>query len=616
MAQDFSPTEIFKRATASTLRAIAERDDLTVGFGPEPPGLSGSRVKLPNPARDLPPEEAAQLRGAADSLALRLRYHDDAVHSKRVPGSPLARAVFEGLEQARVEALGARRMVGVAANMSAMLDEQYRRQGFERVTERTESTMAEAVRLLTREALTHEPPPPAAAHVVELWRPWLEDKIGRDIAELDCAILDQDSYARATRRLIQDLDLDLGDIDDSSSDDNQSQGEEAEGDNQSEGESASAGAQASPDGSPADSADGDAEEDGDADADGEMMPGASDDDPGRPGRPGVMPRGRPDETAIYRAFSMTADEVVDAETLCDADELGRLRHLLDQQLSHLQSVIARLANRLQRRLLAKQTRAWEFDLEEGILDAARLSRVITNPILPLSYKRERETDFRDTVVSLLIDNSGSMRGRPITVAAMSADILARTLERCGVKVEILGFTTRAWKGGQAREKWIAAGKPANPGRLNDLRHIVYKPADAPWRRARRNLGLMLREGILKENIDGEALSWAHNRLLGRPEERRILMVISDGAPVDDSTLSVNPGNYLEKHLREVIREVERLGVVELTAIGIGHDVTRYYRRAVTIVDAEQLGGVMLERLADLFEEEGSGKTRVKSRRAA
>src|SRR6266478_6348160 len=544
MTQAFSPTEIFKRATASTLRAIAERDDVTVGFGPEPPGVAGTRVKLPNPARDLPADEAAQLRGAADSLALRLRYHDDALHSKRVPGNALARAVFEGLEQARVEALGSRRMVGVAANLGAMLDEQYRRQGFERITERTESTMAEAVRLLTREALTREPPPPSARRVVDLWRPWLEGKIGNDSAEAD------------------------------------------------------------------------AEEDGSAEADGEMMPGASDDDPGRPGRPGVQPRGRPDENAVYRAFSTVADEVVEADKLCDSDELGRLRHLLDQQLSHLQSVIARLANRLQRRLLAKQTRAWEFDLEEGILDAARLSRVVTNPVLPLSYKRELEMEFRDTVVSLLIDNSGSMRGRPITVAAMSADILARTLERCGVKVEILGFTTRAWKGGQAREKWIAAGKPANPGRLNDLRHIVYKPADAPWRRARKNLGLMLREGILKENIDGEALTWAHNRLLGRPEERRILMMISDGAPVDDSTLSVNPGNYLEKHLREVIREVERMGVVELTAIGIGHDVTRYYRRAVTIVDAEQLGGVMLERLADLFEEEGGGRTRVRSRHRA
>jgi cobaltochelatase CobT len=616
MTQAFSPTEIFKRATAATLRAIAEQDDLTIGFGPEPPGLSGKRVKLPNPARDLPADEAAQLRGAADSLALRLRYHDDAVHSKRLPGSALARSVFEALEQARVEALGARRMVGVGQNLTAMLDEQYRRQGFERINERTESTMAEAVRLLTREALTHEPPPPAARQVVDLWRPWLEGKIGRDIVELDRAISDQDSYARATRRLIQDLDIELGELDESSSDDNQSQGEEAEGENESEGESASAGAQPSMDGSPSDSADGDAEEDGDADADGEMMPGASDDNPGRPGRPGVQPRGRPHENTLYRAYSTAADEVIEAEKLCDSDELGRLRHLLDQQLSHLQSVIARLANRLQRKLLAKQTRAWEFDLDEGLLDAARLSRVVTNPILPLSYKQELETEFRDTVVSLLIDNSGSMRGRPITVAAMSADILARTLERCGVKVEILGFTTRAWKGGQARERWIGAGKPANPGRLNDLRHIVYKPADAPWRRARRNLGLMLREGILKENIDGEALMWAYNRLLGRPEERRILMVISDGAPVDDSTLSVNPGNYLEKHLREVIRDIERIGSVELTAIGIGHDVTRYYRRAVTIVDAEQLGGVMLERLAELFEEEGSGRHRVKSRRAA
>src|SRR5919206_197768 len=617
MSQAFSPTEIFKRATASTLRAIAERDDLQVGFGPEPPGLAGTRVKLPNPARDLPAEEAAQLRGAADALALRLRYHDDAVHAKRAPGNALARTVFEALEQARVEALGARRMAGVAANLTAMLDEQYRRQGFERITERTESTMAEAVRLLARETLTHEPPPPSARHIVDMWRPWLEGKITRDIAELDRAISDQDTYARATRRLIQDLDLDLGELDESQSDDSQGQGEEAEGENQDQsGETSSAGAQPSTEGAPSDSAEGDAEEDGDTDADGEMMPGASDDDPGRPGRPGTLPRGRADENAVYRAYSTVADEVIEADKLCDADELGRLRHLLDQQLAHLHSVISRLANRLQRRLLAKQTRAWEFDLDEGMLDAARLSRIVTNPAYPLSYKREKEMNFRDTVVSLLIDNSGSMRGRPITVAAMSADILARTLERCGVKVEVLGFTTRAWKGGQARERWIAAGKPPNAGRLNDLRHIVYKAADAPWRRARRNLGLMLREGLLKENIDGEALMWAHNRLAARPEERRILMVISDGAPVDDSTLSVNPGNYLEKHLREVIHEIEHFSPVQLVAIGIGHDVTRYYRRAVTIVDAEQLGGVMLERLADLFEEESTSRHRVRSRRAA
>src|SRR5438105_808671 len=600
MAQDFSPTEIFKRATAATLRAIAERDDVTVGFGPEPAGQSGARVRLPNPPRDLPAEEAAQLRGAADSVALRLRYHDDAVHSKRVPSGPLARAVFDAVEQARVEALGSRRMAGVASNLEAMLDEQYRRQGYERITERTESTMAEAVRLLTREALTRERPPPAARRVVDLWRPWLEGRIGKDFGELDRTILDQDAYARATRRLLQDLDLDLGDVDDQADSEEQQGGEESESENPSEGEGATSGAQDSSDGSPMDGEAEDAQDAAEA-GDGEMMPGSSDDDPGRPGRPGQMPR-RPDEAAVYRAFTTTSDEVVDADKLCDADELSRLRHLLDQQLSHLQSVIARLANRLQRRLMAKQTRAWEFDLDEGLLDAARLSRIVANPVLPLAYKRERETDFRDTVVTLLIDNSGSMRGRPITVAAMSADILARTLERCGVKVEILGFTTRAWKGGQSREAWLAAAKPPNPGRLNDLRHIIYKSADAPWRRARKNLGLMMREGLLKENIDGEALDWAHKRLLARSEQRRILMMISDGAPVDDSTLSVNPGNYLERHLRWVIEEIETRSPIELIAIGIGHDVTRYYRRAVTLVDAEELGGVMTEKLAELFDE--------------
>src|SRR5215471_12869810 len=366
MAQEFSPAETFKRATAATLRAIAERDDVTVGFGPEAAGVSGARVRLPNPPRDLQVEEAAQLRGAADSVALRLRYHDDQVHSKRAPGSPLARAVFEAVEQARVEALGARRMAGVAANLEAMLNEQYRRQGFERITERTDSTMAEAVRLLTREALTRERPPPSARRVVDLWRPWLEGRIGKDFGELDRTILDQDAYARATRRLLQDLDLDLGEVDDAESEEQQG-GEEAEGENQSEGEGAASGAQDSSDGSPMDGEAEDAQDAAEA-GDGEMMPGSSDDDPGRPGRPGQMPRNRSADTAVYRAFSVASDEVIEADQLCDADELSRLRHLLDQQLAHLQSVIARLANRLQRRLLAKQTRAWEFDLDEGLLD--------------------------------------------------------------------------------------------------------------------------------------------------------------------------------------------------------------------------------------------------------
>ena len=603
------------------MRAIAERDDVTVSYGAEPAGAAGTRLRLPLPARDLSDAEAGPVRGAADAMALKLRYHDAALHSKRAPVGETARAIFEGVEQARVEALGTRRMAGVAANLSAMLEERYRRQGYEHMTERNDTTLAEAIRLLAREALTSMPPPRAAKKVVEMWRPVIEGRIARDLNELNKLIEDQDAYATVTRQLLQDLDMDLGEAEEGeqneNSEDESENAEENEG--QSEGgEGKASGSEGSLEGGvPEQDKEGD-DEGGAEEVAGEMMPGTGDEDPGRPGRPGVLPKrqGLNDDPAIYRAFTAEFDEVVEADALCDADELTRLRSLLDQQLAHLQSIISRLANRLQRRLLAKQARSWEFDLDEGVLDAARLARIVTNPAYPLSYKREKETEFRDTVVSLLIDNSGSMRGRPITVAAMSADILARTLERCGVKVEILGFTTRAWKGGQSRERWIAAGKPANPGRLNDLRHIVYKNADAPWRRARKSLGLMLREGILKENIDGEALIWAHNRLLARSEQRRILMVISDGAPVDDSTLSVNPGNYLERHLREVIAEIERNSPVKLVAIGIGHDVTRYYRRAVTIVDAEQLGGAMLDKLAELFEEDAETPMAALARRRA
>src|SRR5579863_899405 len=621
MAEPETPTEAFKRATAATVRAIAERDDVTVSYGVEPPGAAGPRLRLPLPARDLNEMEAGLVRGAADALALKLRYHDDAIHTKRAPTGETARAIFESVEQARVEALGARRMVGVAANLAMMLEERYRRQGYEHMVERNDTTLAEAVRLLTREALTAMPPPRAARKVVDLWRPFLEGRIARDLSELGRLVGDQDAYAKATRQLLQDLDLDLGESDEGEETDSaegeSENAEENEGESEG-GEGKAAGSEGSLEGGVPEQDKDEGDEGGAEEVAGEMMPGAGDEDPGRPGRPGILPRrhGLNDDPAIYRAFATEFDEVVEADALCDADELTRLRGLLDQQLAHLQSIISRLANRLQRRLLAKQARAWEFDLDEGILDSARLARVVINPAYPLSYKREKETEFRDTVVTLLIDNSGSMRGRPITVAAMSADILARTLERCGVKVEILGFTTRAWKGGQSREQWISVGKSPNPGRLNDLRHIVYKPADAPWRRARRSLGLMLREGILKENIDGEALLWAHNRLIARTEQRRILMVISDGAPVDDSTLSVNPGNYLERHLREVIAEIERNSPVKLVAIGIGHDVTRYYRRAVTIVDAEQLGGAMLDKLAELFDEDAEPAPAQPTRRRA
>ncbi len=616
-----SPVEIFKRSTTSTVRALAGREDVQVTYSNEPPGIFGTRVRVPTPARSLTPQDVAPVRGESDALALRLRFHDNAVHARRMPLGETARSAFDALEQARYEALGACAMPGVASNLEAALEKRYRKQGFERITEREQAPLSEALRLIARELMTGAPPPPAARDVVALWRGWIEEKLGPDFHGLAALIADQDGYARATRTLLTALDMEVGQEPDSEKseddgDDNSEGNQNDPSDDQSRSQEQASGDSDSPssrmmqEAGASDSAD-DGGEEGDA-AMGEGEGAEEPAGPGQPRRPDHHRRNEADPNA-YRPFSTRFDEVVDAADLCDPEELTRLRLTLDQQLLHLQGVIAKLANRLQRRLLAKQTRSWVFDLDEGLLDAARLSRVVVNPMLPLSFKREKETDFRDTVVSLLIDNSGSMRGRPISIAAMSADILARTLERCTVKVEVLGFTTRAWKGGQVREAWQQAGKPANPGRLNDLRHIIYKAADQPWRRTRKNLGLMLREGILKENIDGEALLWAHNRLIGRPEQRRILMVISDGAPVDDSTLSVNAGNYLERHLREVIQYIETRSPVELVAIGIGHDVTRYYRRAVTLVDAEQLGGAMMNKLAELFDEDDRLETRRSAR---
>ncbi|MFQ5955244.1 MAG: cobaltochelatase subunit CobT [Kiloniellales bacterium] len=621
MIDEETPVEVFKRAIAATLRAISGRGDVEVSYASQVAGLHHNQARLPLPSRDLAAGEVAPVRGEADALALRLRYTDERLHAQRMPIGDTAKEVFDAVEQARVEALGARRMVGLADNLAAALEDRYRRRGFHRMTERDAATLAEAVRLMARQRLSGAPPPPAARNVVEQWRPWLEKRCARALADLRAAIDDQDRYAAAVRRLIADLDLEASDTrhpaGDADDDDAAGQDQDSDADAQVQGgEETSPGAFTLMDGDPS----ADESEDG-----AELPVEASDDDSlsepgdGEPGKPSRQRRGdrhrRNDERPAYTAYTTEFDEVVSAADLCDPAELTRLRQLLDQQVAHLAPVVGRLANRLQRRLLAKQTRAWEFNLDEGLLDSARLSRVVVDPLTPLSFKREKETEFRDTVVTLLIDNSGSMRGRPITIAAICADILARTLERCGVKVEILGFTTRMWKGGNSRERWIAAGKPPAPGRLNDLRHIVYKAGDAPWRRARKSLGLMLREGILKENIDGEALLWAHGRLVGRLEERRILMVISDGAPVDDSTLSVNPGNYLERHLREAIEAIETGSPVEVIAIGIGHDVTRYYRRAVTIVDADQLGGAMMDKLVELFDEQAAPRPISRPRRA-
>jgi cobaltochelatase CobT len=598
-----NPSEPFKRAVAIAVRSLAGEPEMEVNFSAEPPSLKGLKAKLPLPSRNLPPSEVAVVRGAGDAYALRRAYHQDKLHDQYRPQSAEGAAMFEAAEQARVEAIGSLAMQGVASNLAAGLEQRCAARGLAKARVRADVPIADALGLIVRETLTGAPPPESAKTAVALWRDWIEERAGKDLARLGNALRDQKAFAKLTRTILKDLnfgdDTDLDSESEESDENADTSNESQEGDAEedaADGETSEADFQ-------------ETEGDESADADAEMraeqteeMGDATEPEDGmKPWRP-EQPFAHQDEWG-YKFYTSQFDEEVEADELCDPEELARLRSFLDQQLTAMQGVVSRLANKLQRLLMAQQNRTWEFDLEEGMLDTSRLPRIIIDPMYPLSFKREKDMTFRDTVVTLLLDNSGSMRGRPIMVAAMCADILARTLERCAVKTEILGFTTRAWKGGQSRERWIADGKPPHPGRLNDLRHIVYKAADEPWRRARRNLGLMMREGLLKENIDGEALMWAHNRLVARPEQRRILMVISDGAPVDDSTLSVNAGNYLERHLRHVIEEIEDKSSVELTAIGIGHDVTRYYRKAVTIVDAEQLGGAMTEQLIGLFAEE-------------
>ena len=607
MAERDNPLEPFRHALAGATRAIAHDSEVELGFTSDLPGIAGKSVKAPMPGRVLTIREVAEARGFADAAALRLRHHDEKVHRRGAPADETARAVFDAAEQARVEALGARGMAGVRANLAQLTAMRLRTDPLTRARNRDEVPLASAIGLIVRERLTGEAPPEEAQAGLALVADWIEEKAGGDLDALGLALDDQSAFASLVGKVLRDLELVEGEPE---SDLDPEQSEEGEGGDEAEGGDDQEPDQDEGTGEGQAEIRGEQEEAGDdqdvsdryEDQSADASEGFGDDGeegavPVRPNRPlSDLP-----PEFDYHVFTQQYDEMVEATALCDEEELGRLRAYLDQQLVHLQSAVTKLANRLQRRLMAQQSRSWDFDQEEGLLDAARLARVIVNPAHSLSYKAERETEFRDTVVTLLLDNSGSMRGRPISIAAICADILARTLERCGVKVEILGFTTRAWKGGQSREKWLSEGRPPHPGRLNDLRHIVYKQADEPWRRARRNLGLMMREGLLKENIDGEALLWAHNRLIGRVEERKILMVISDGAPVDDSTLSVNSGTYLERHLRQVIGWIEGRSPIELIAIGIGHDVTRYYSRAVTIMDAEQLGGAMIEQLASLFD---------------
>ena len=604
-----SPLDAFKDVLSGTARSMARDMEVEVGFTADAPHLAGKAIKVPTPARTLPADQVALARGFADANALKLRHHSAKIHAASAPGEAVARAVFDAVEQARVEAIGSRQMEGVRANLNHALDMRLKSDAIRRARSADEVPLSTALALKVRERLTGQAIPKDVAAGVALVEEWIEDKAGSDLDALALAIDDQRAFQKLTTAMLEHLALIDADVPPDTEepeaqdegDDEEDQSEDGDSGQDESGDS-DVNAEARAEDQGGDTEDGETEYSDDFDADSE----AGADDMGEEGMMPVRPN-RPTSDLPpgfdYKAYTLKHDEIVTAEELCDEDELIRLRGFLDQQLVSLQGAVTKLANRLQRRLMAQQSRSWDFDQDEGMLDAARLARVIIDPTRSLTYKIERDTEFRDTVVTLLIDNSGSMRGRPISIAAISADIMARTLERCGVKTEILGFTTRAWKGGQAREEWLAAGRPPMPGRLNDLRHIVYKKADDPWRRARKNLGLMMREGLLKENIDGEALLWAHSRLIARQEERRILMVISDGAPVDDSTLSVNSGTYLERHLRQVIDWIENRSPVQLVAIGIGHDVTRYYKRAVTIMDAEQLGGTMVEQLAGLFDED-------------
>jgi cobaltochelatase CobT len=617
MKKTDNPADPFKKALAEATKVLADDSDLTVNYSVDPSGMSGDTLRLPQVTRRMSREEVLLARGTADALAMQRKYHDNAVHARYAPPGDMARSLYEAMETARCEAMGARDMPGTAGNIDAKIETDARRLGYDKITQAADAPLEVAAGYVIRHLATGRDLPPAANNVMDLWSGFIEDHAGVTLEDLQDKLSDQTEFAKFARQIIDDLGYgdQLGDDPDEPDEDDQDDTEETEQDEQDPESSGQDDqddqeAEADPEQSQDDTQDSsEAQINADDLADDEMSEETELPEGEAPLEP-PPPAPLSDADPNYAAYDTSFDEEIAAEELAEPAELERLRAYLDQQLEPLKGAVGRLANKLQRRLQAQQNRSWLFDMEEGILDAGRLARVVANPTTPLSFKVEKDTEFRDTVVTLLLDNSGSMRGRPISIAAICADVLARTLERCDVKVEVLGFTTRAWKGGQSREKWLAEGRPQQPGRLNDLRHIVYKKADAPMRRTRNNLGLMMKEGLLKENIDGEALEWAHRRMQARPEQRKILMVISDGAPVDDSTLSVNPANYLEKHLRDVIAMVEKKKMVELIAIGIGHDVTRYYQHAVTITDVEQLAGAMTEQLAALFDQDPRARARM------
>ena len=591
-----------KKSISETTRAISGNETLKIKFSADPSGDYGDVIKLPQISKEPTEAELFKVRGIADSLALQARFKDEETFSKYDPSGEQAKEIYNELEIARCELLGEKFYPGSKRNIWQKTKVEASAFSNKASIGAEEESIAQLARFFIKRELSEADLPPEASQLLEK-KEVFEDLTGHPEFKKTKDVLDQEKFAVLSRKLIERLGFgeQLGELDEIENEIDENNQEDLEQDETGQGSEK----EETDNSENSETDDGESQQSTSADADIEdgQMEDAIEGEDQSENQIIQSIQGTQSKETFYQVFDTTNDQEINANRLADITELEKLREYLDQQLASLKGAVSRLANKLQRRLQAKQNRTWKFDLEEGLLDAAKLSRIVLNPTTPLSFKQESSTNFKDTVVSLLIDNSGSMRGRPISIAAISTEILAKTLERCNVKCEILGFTTKAWKGGQSREKWLAEGRQKNPGRLNDLRHIIYKNADEPWRRAKLNLGLMMKEGLLKENIDGEALDWAHKRIIKREENRKILLVISDGAPVDDSTLSVNPANYLEKHLRYVINKIEMTNRVQLLAIGIGHDVTRYYKRAVTITDAEQLAGAMTEQLADLFEEQ-------------
>tara|TARA_B100000315_G_scaffold243947_1_gene267914 strand:- start:656 stop:2467 length:1812 start_codon:yes stop_codon:yes gene_type:complete len=593
--------ERFKSAVSSAVKVISENFNIEIKFGNNFSSKKNS-LNLPDVINLKKLQDFTNLRAFADSEALKIKYSDNKIYLKNEPKGILAKALYSIAEKIRYEKIGSDKLKGVKNNITQCYENKFKDKKIEEIKIEADVPVTEAFELYLRNHFFKIKQNDATKKTLSYWKDLFDKNLKKKFNELNSCIENQNKFSHIVAELINNLEFEDSDskeadekkktkADDSSSSENNNEENNSTDNREDQKNNAEFNV--------AENILGTLNENEDLNQNDTKK--VTED---------LNLRKKDLKNLLknkYKIFTSEYDEIKEAAELEKEDEIVRLRKNLDQQLINLQNIVAKLANKLQRKLLAKQNRSWEFDLEEGMLDASKLSRLIINPLHPLSYKIEKETEFKDTVVTMLIDNSGSMRGRPISVAAICADILSRTLERCSVKVEILGFTTKNWKGGKSREKWNLNNKPQNPGRLNDLRHIVYKSADTPWRQSKKNLGLMLKEGLLKENIDGEALIWAYKRISKRKEERKILMVISDGAPVDDSTLSVNSGDYLEKHLKQAVKWIEENSDTEILAVGIGHDVTRYYKKAIKIADVQELGDVMINQLTELFSEK-SNKT--------